>query len=147
LIANVVAENGRALDGVPVTFNTDQGTLSAAVVSTNSSGEAHTLLTASQKATVTATAGTKTSTAVTVDVRIGPGVTSTCVPTAGTGNCAAVQASSSANTATVVFTISKSSASSNLRSATIDFGDGTSQSLGNLAGNSTVPHTYTGPSN
>jgi PKD repeat protein len=34
-----------------------------------------------------------------------------------------------------------------LRAATIDFGDGTTQSLGNLAGgNITVTHTYSGPS-
>lgn len=147
LIASVVAENGRALEGIQVTFNTDQGTLSSAVATTNSSGEARTNLTAGQKATVTATAGTKTSTAVIVDVRTGPGVTIACTPASGSGNCAAVQASSSGNTATVVFTVAKGASTSNLRSATIDFGDGTSQSLGNLAGgNATVTHTYTGPS-
>ncbi len=148
LIASVVAENGRALESIAVTFNTDQGTLSSAVATTNSSGEARTTLTTSQKATITATAGTKTSTpAVTVDVRAGPGVTITCAPAAGTGNCAAVQATSSGNTATVVFTVSKGTSTSNLRSTTIDFGDGTSQNLGNLAGgNATVTHTYTGPS-
>jgi hypothetical protein len=148
LIASVVAENGRALEGIAVTFNTDQGTLSSAVATTNSSGEARTSLFTSQKATVTATAGTKTSTPATVvDIRSGPGVSITCTPAAGTGNCAAVQASSSGNTATVVFTISKATSTSSLRSATIDFGDGTSQSLGNLAGgNAVVTHTYTGPS-
>ncbi len=146
LIATVVAENGRALEGIQVTFNTDQGALSSAVATTNSSGEARTSLTAGQKASVTATAGTKTSTAVTVDIRLGPGLTITCTPAAGTGNCAAVQASSTGNTSTVSFTISKATGSSNLRSSSIDFGDGTSQSLGNLAGNATVPHTYTGPS-
>lgn len=146
LIANVVAENGRGLEGILVTFNTDQGTLSSAVATTNSSGEARTSLTAGQKASVTATAGTKTSTAVTVDIRVGPGLTITCTPAAGTGNCAAVQASLAANTATVVFTISKATGSSNLRSATVDFGDSTSQGLGNLSGSATVPHTYAGPS-
>lgn len=148
LIATVVAENGRALDGIPVTFNTDQGTLSSAVATTNSSGEARTTLTTSQKATVTATAGTKTSTpAVTVDTRVGPGIAISCTPAAGTGNCAAVQASSSGNTATVVFTVSKGTSTSNLRGVSIDFGDGTSQTLGNLAGGSAiVTHTYTGPS-
>ena len=146
LIANVVAENGRALDGILVTFSTDQGTLSSAVATTGGNGEARTSLTASQKASVTATAGTKTSTAVTVDIRSGPGVSISCTPAAGSGNCAAVQASSSANTATVVFTVSKATASSNLRSSTIDFGDSTSESLGNLAANASVPHAYRGPS-
>jgi hypothetical protein len=45
-----------------------------------------------------------------------------------------------------VFTIARTSTSSNLRSATIDFGDGTTQSLGTLAGSTTVTHTYAGPS-
>jgi hypothetical protein len=148
LIANVVGENGRALEGIAVTFNTDQGTLSAPVATTNSSGEARTSLTTAQKASVTATAGTKTSTPATVvDVRAGPGVSITCTPAAGTGNCAAVQASATGNTATVLFTVAKGTSTSNLRSVTIDFGDGTSQSLGNLAGGSaTVSHTYAGPS-
>lgn len=143
LIANVVAENGRALDGILVTFNTDQGTLSSAVATTGGNGEARTSLTASQKASVTATAGTKTSTAVTVDLRNGPGVSITCATT-----CAAVPALSSNNTATVTFTIKRSTGTgfSNLRSATIDFGDSTSQSLGNLAADAIVPHTYAGPS-
>ncbi len=146
LIASVIAENARALDGVPVTFNTDQGTLNPAVVTTDSSGEARTLLTASQKASVTASAGTKTSSAVTVDIRTGPGVTVTCAPASGTGNCSSAQAGASGNTVTVVFTVSKSTGSSNLRTSSIDFGDSTSQSLGNLTGNASIPHTYTGPS-
>ncbi len=149
LIANVVAENGRALEGILVTFNTDQGTLSSAVATTNSSGEARTSLTTSQLAKVTATAGTKTSTPVVeVTVRTGPGVLLTCLPAATTSgtSCAAAQASSSGNTVTVQFTISKVASTSALRSATIDFGDGTSQSLGSLASEAKVSHTYTGPS-
>jgi PKD repeat protein len=47
----------------------------------------------------------------------------------------------------VVFTITRPTGSSTLRTATIDFGDGSSQSLGNLAGGTaTVTHTYAGPS-
>ena len=86
---------------------------------------------------------------VTVGSRSGPGVTITCAPAGGgTGaSCAATQASSSNNTATVTFTVTKGTGTSNLRDATIDFGDGTSQSLGTLAGGSaTVSHTYNGPS-
>jgi hypothetical protein len=72
-------------------------------------------------------------------------VTLSCAPTGGTGNCSAVQAGAS-NTATVVFTIAKATGSSNLRTSTIDFGDGTSQDLGALAGSTTVSKTYAGPS-
>lgn len=146
LIGTVVGENGRLLEGVLVTFNTDQGTLSSATAITSSSGEARTTLTTSQTTVVTATAGTKTSEKVTITPRSGPGVTISCVPASGSGNCAAVQASTSSNTATVLFTVAKTSGSSTLRTATLDFGDGTSQSLGNLAGEAKVTHTYNGPS-
>lgn len=145
LIATVVSDNGRALSGIGVTFSTDQGTLSAPTATTDSNGEARTTLTTAQKASVTATAGAKTSSAVTVDVRSAPGVTISCAPSSGSGNCSAVQAGST-NTATVVFTIAKTSSSSTLRTATLDFGDGGSQGLGTLAGSTTVTHTYTGPS-
>jgi hypothetical protein len=147
LIASVVGENGQALDGVLVTFNADQGSLGSTTGVTNSSGEARTTLTTSQQTVVTATAGTKTSSNVTVALRAGPVVTIACAPAAGTGNCAAIQASTPNNSATVIFTITRPTGSSTLRAATIDFGDGTSQSLGNLAGGTlTVTHTYEGPS-
>jgi hypothetical protein len=147
LIANVVGENGQPLSGVLVTFNTDQGSLGSATVVTDANGEARTTLTTSQKATITATAGIKTSTPATVvDLRAGPIVTITCAPASGTGNCAAIQASTSDNTATVIFTVTRPTGSSALRSAVIDFGDGTTQALGNLAGGTaTVTHTYSGP--
>jgi hypothetical protein len=58
-----------------------------------------------------------------------------------------VQANSSNNTATVVFTVTKGSNTSNLRDVTVDFGDGSSQSVGTLSGGpATVSHTYSGPS-
>lgn len=147
LIASLVSENGQPLEGVLVTFNTDQGSLGSTTAVSNSNGEARTTLTTSQQTVVSATAGTKTSSNVTVAARAGPIVSITCAPVAGTGNCAAIQASTSNNTATVIFTITKPTGSSALRSAVLDFGDGTSQALGNLAGGTvTVTHTYEGPS-
>ncbi len=147
LIATVITDSGSPVLNVNVTFTSDQGVLSAQTVPTDANGEARTVLTTAQKASVTATAGTKTSSAVTVDVRVGPGISVTCAPSTGTAtNCSNVAASSSNNTATVVFTVSKGSGTSNLRDVTLDFGDGTSQSLGTLAGGSaTVTHTYAGP--
>ena len=144
LIASVVTESGRGVEGVPVTFNTDGGTLGASTVTSDSSGEARTTLTTNRQTVVSATSGSKTSSNLTITVRSGPGLTFTCAPTAGTGNCSAVQASAN-NTATVVFTIAKSTDSSNLTAATIDFGDGSSQSLGPLASSTTVSHAYAGP--
>ena len=145
LSATVVGENGETLPSVVVTFNTDQGTLSASTVTTDGNGEALTTLTTSQQAVVSATAGATTSSTVTV--RAGPIVSIACAPAAGTGNCAAVQADTTNNTATVLFTVTKATGSSTLSTATLDFGDGTSlHSLGNLAGGSaTVTRTYSGP--
>lgn len=147
LVATVVTENGAAVQSVPVTFSADQGALSAQTVPTDINGEARTLLTTTLKTTVTATAGTKTSPAVTVDVRVAPGISVTCAPASGSAtNCANVQASSSNNTATVVLTVSKGTGTSSLRDVTLEFGDGTTQSLGTLAGGSaTLTHSYDGP--
>ena len=145
VIASVLDTNGGSLAGIPVTFSADQGVLSPATAVTDSTGQATTTLVTSVDTNVTATAGTKTGTTK-VTARAGPGVTITCAPT-GTGtNCANVQASSSNNTATVVFTVSKGTGTSNLRDVTIDFGDGTTQGVGTLAGGAaTVSHNYAGP--
>jgi PKD domain-containing protein/Big-like domain-containing protein len=146
LIATVVGENGQAVEGVLVSFNADQGSLGSTTAVTNSSGEARTTLTTSQQTIVTATAGTKTSSNLTIAARAGPAVTIVCATIAAGGTCSSVQASGSNNNATVVFTVTKGSTSPALRSATLDFGDGTAQALGTLAGGpATVPHTYAGP--
>jgi len=145
LIATVVGENGQQLESVVVTFNADQGSLGSTTAVTNSSGEARTTLTTSQQTIVTATAGTKTSSNLTLTARAGPIVTITCATVATGGTCSSVPATGSNNTATVFFTVTKATGSAALRSATLDFGDGTSQALGTLAGGAaTVPHTYAG---
>ena len=145
LIATVVGENGEALPGIGVTFNADQGSLAASTVVTNAGGEARTTLTVTQQAVVSATAGTTTSSPVTITMRAGPSITITCA--VGSSTCSGVQASTANNTVTVLFTVARPSGSSTLRTTTLDFGDGTSQSLGNLAGGTaTVSHTYDGPS-
>jgi hypothetical protein len=147
LVASVVTENGAGVQNVPVTFNADQGILTIQTVPTDANGEARTVLSTAQKTTVTATAGTKTSSAVTVDARVGPGISVTCLPGSGTGtNCANIQASASNNTGTAIFTVTKGTGTSNLRDVTIDFGDGSTQSLGTMAGGAaSIAHTYAGP--
>jgi hypothetical protein len=135
------------VEGVLVTFNADQGTLSSSTAMTNAAGEARVTLTTGQETNVTATAGTKTSAAVRVTVRAGPIVSLACTPPSGTGNCAGLQASAASNSAIVLLTVTKPTGSSALRNATLDFGDGESLSLGNLASGSTsVSHAYSGPS-
>ena len=144
LIATVVGENGQPVEGVLVTFTADQGSLGSTTGVTNASGEARTTLTTSQQTVVTATAGTKTSSNLTIAARPGPIVTITCATVTAGGTCGGVQPTAN-NTATVVFTVTKPTGSAALRSATLDFGDGTSQALGNLAGGTTtVTHTYNG---
>ena len=145
LVATVVGSNGQPVENIVVAFNSDQGSLGSTTAVTNSNGEARTTLTTSQQAVVTATAGTKTSSNLTISSRAGPAVTIACATVAAGGTCSSVPATGSNNNATVVFTVTKATGSSALRSATLDFGDGTSQALGTLVGGAvTVPHTYAG---
>jgi adhesin/invasin len=144
LIATVVGESSQPLEGISVTFGATKGVLGSATAITNASGEARTTLTTSEETVASATAGTKPTVNVTVTVRQGPAVTIACATVASGGTCSSVPGTGSNNTATVVFTVTKVSTPA-LRTATLDFGDGTSQALGTLAGGpATVPHTYAG---
>ncbi|NOT26624.1 MAG: PKD domain-containing protein [Acidobacteria bacterium] len=147
LIASVISEGGQGVEGVMVTFATDQGTLSAATAPTNASGEARTTLTTSVESNVTATAGSKTSSVVKVPLRAGPIVSIACAPATGSTNCAGLQAGAATNSAIALLTITKPTGSSALRNVTLDFGDGESTNLGNLAsGTAAISHAYAGPS-
>jgi adhesin/invasin len=142
-------QGAQPLEGVAVTFGATKGVLGSATAFTNASGEARTTLTTTEETVVSATAGTKTATTVTVAVRPAASVSIACAVAGGaTGStCSSIQANISNNTAIVSLTVTKGAASSSLRSAVLDFGDGTSQSLGNLAaGAVTVSHSYQGPS-
>ena len=107
LIATVIGADGQVLSGVTVIFSNDQGSLSAPSMITDANGESRTTLTTSQQAVASATAGVTTSSTVTVAVRTGPSVTLACAPASGTGDCAAVQADTTSNTATVIFILTK----------------------------------------
>ena len=144
--ATVLDANGGSLAGIPVTFSADHGNVSPATATTDASGQATTTLTTAAETKVTASSGTATGTA-TVTLRAAPAITIKCTPASGTGTCASVAASDSSNTATVSFDITKATGSSALRDVTINFGDGTSQNLGTLAGGTvTVAHGYPGSS-
>ena len=146
LIATVAGENGRTLNGIAVTFTADRGTLNPATATTAGEGEARTNLSTSLQTVVVATAGTKSSPNVTISLRSGPVLSMSCAPSGGSGSCSSVQASTTDNLASIIFTVTKASGSTNLQTATIDFGDSTSQSLGNLAnGTASATHTYAGP--
>jgi adhesin/invasin len=128
--AAVTDEGGAPVSGIPVSFSTDQGTLSAATVSTDGSGTASTVLTTTATATVTATAGSAAgvTTKVNVGARIAPTITA---------NPAATNAGTP-----VTFTITTSS-TANVRDAEISFGDGAGQDLGSIGPQAQTSHTYT----
>jgi hypothetical protein len=131
ITATVLDANNNGLSGVPVTFTTDQGSLSPVSATTGSSGNATTTLTTNQTATVTITAGTKTATAKVTAVAV-PTVTisgPTTTPTAGISVNFTVNATAGTGAAPI-------------RSVTVDFGDGGSANLGAISGSVTVPHVY-----
>src|SRR5205823_3983834 len=61
ITANVLDVNGNALPSAQVSFTTTAGTLTTAVASTDSAGNAQTVLRTTTKATVTGTVGAQTS--------------------------------------------------------------------------------------
>ena len=136
IIAVVLGENGQPLTGVPVTFSATQGSLSSGSANTSASGEATVRLTTSLASTVTASAGNAAVTPATVDVAVlgSPAVTLTC-------QAAATSCSETTGT-TISFTAMAGTGSTVLTTATLEFGDGTSTSLGGLTGATTVNHTY-----
>jgi PKD repeat protein len=134
IVATVVDAAGNPLRGVPVTFTTTAGQLSAGQAITEPNGEARARLTAPRSATVTATAGSQTAT---VEVTAAsPAVTIT--PPA-TGIEAGVAAT---------FTITPVSGTgiNGIRDLDIDFGDGTAPTrLGAISGATPVAHTFARP--
>ncbi len=127
--ARVEDVNGNPLTGVPVSFTTTSGTLSAASALTNDSGVATTSLSTSAEALVTASAGGKTGTA-TIKVRSRSKIT--LGPPAGSVFVGAAAA----------FTMTPDSAVA-FKDVTILFGDGESRSLGAISSTTTEVHFYT----
>jgi hypothetical protein len=128
IVAFVTDENGNRVAGVPVTFTTTAGRLANTIVPTNQAGEARVRLTTSQDATVTATLG-NVFTDIFVTVNTAPTVALT-VPSPVTEGEGAT------------FTLSVTAGATPIRTVTIDFGDGSAQSLGALTGTGTVAHVY-----
>jgi hypothetical protein len=127
--ARVEDTSGSGVSGVPVTFTTNAGQLSAASVATDSEGVARTTLNTTRESTVTANVAGKTA-EITVGLNPRTGVTIS-------GPTNSVSAGQPAS-----FTVGVSG-TANVRDVTVDFGDGTRRSLGALSGSTTVQHTYT----
>jgi predicted secreted protein len=128
IVATVSDGAGNPLPEVPVRFSASAGTLSAATVTTDTAGQARTHLTTDRETTVTATAGNQQA-QLTIRVSAPPTVSITVAATPTAGQPAS-------------FTVTVTPGGSPVREVTIDFGDGSSQLLGALAGSITVAHVY-----
>ena len=131
IAARVEDVGGGGVIGVPVTFSTNAGQLSASSVVTDDTGTARTTLTTTRESTVTANVAGKTAD-VTVGLNPRTGITLS-------GPTNSVSAGLPAS-----FTVGVGS-TANVRDVTVDFGDGRRQSLGAISGSTTVQHTYTSP--
>lgn len=139
LTAQVVDLGGNALRNAPVSFFTTTGTLSATVALTNDRGEASTDLTTNVNAKVTAQIGSGT-TAIKGEIDI----TAKDLPFVKIEVVGGPTATSSEVGLPTVFSLrhENAAASSAIRSVRVDFGDGSSTTLGALPGTQTVSHTY-----
>jgi hypothetical protein len=127
--ARVEDVSGAGLAGISVSFTTDNGSLSSGTAVTDQDGVARTTLNTSRTSIVTANVAGKTAT-VTVGLNPRTGVTLA-------GPTTPVSAGLPAN-----FTVGVGT-TANVRDVTIDFGDGSQQSLGAISGSTTVSHPYT----
>jgi PKD repeat protein len=82
--AKVTDAGGNALNGIPVTFTTDAGSMSESVSNTNSQGIATSILSTNRTAKVTATAGVSTTTTTPPTGGTGTGTTTTTAPSSST---------------------------------------------------------------
>jgi adhesin/invasin len=134
ITAVVVNESGGAMPGVPVTFTTDNGTLSPATATSDASGNATTTLTTTKTAKVSASAGATTATPLVVTVS----ATSLSGFSATPESPVVGQA--------VVFTV-KPNTNANLQNVHVDFGDGRSADLGPISDTGTAKNAYCAPGN
>ncbi len=131
LLAVVTDDENRRLEGVPVNFSANAGALRDSTVVTDRNGEARTTLTATRETTVTATVGAVTQTLV-VRVTTAPLITLSG-PTTPIGE---------GESASFSVGVQVGANGDPIRDVRIDFGDGTSQSLGAVTGTRTVSHVY-----
>ncbi len=135
ITAAVIDGAGNRLVGVPVTFSTTAGTLSASDSVTDSSGIASTTVTTTVAAAVTATLrGGATPIAGTANIAIRTAPIITIVAPVG---------ATAGSAATFTVTTAVASGSPPITAVEIVFGDGSGAvSLGNLSGTTSVTHVY-----
>jgi adhesin/invasin len=130
LTAIVVNDQGGGVPGVPVTFSTDNGTLSPATATTDANGNATTTLSTTKTAKVTATSGSvATASALTVTVN----------PVSLSGFSASPTAASAGVPITFTVTPATGATIANVR---VSYGDGQSDTLGSIGSAQTISHAY-----
>ena len=126
--ARVEDVSGAGLAGVPVTFTADAGQVTPATAVSDQDGVARTRLTTTRQSVVTANVAGKTAqVTVGLNPRTGISITGPTTPvSAGVPTTFTVNVGGTATVTNVV----------------VEFGDGTTQSLGAISGSTTVQHTY-----
>ncbi|HEY8551473.1 MAG TPA: PKD domain-containing protein [Vicinamibacterales bacterium] len=148
ITAVVFDVDGNRLPGVPVSFSATAGSLLNTVVVTNGDGVAQTTITTNRETEVTATAGGAgggggedgEGPADPIEQTITISVTT--LPTVGVTTTGTNLSAGQPVSFTVTATAPEGSA---VREVTVDFGDGTRQSLGSATGSTTVAHVYSSP--
>lgn len=131
ITARVEDQQGNGLLGVPVSFSTSKGTLSATVVLSNDQGLASTTLSTTQEATVTAsTGGSATALNGTVIVTLKPATTINLSPPTSAMLGVPASITVTPGTTTVITDV------------TLDFGDGSGFSLGRITAATPVSHFF-----
>jgi len=127
------ATDNNPVPGVPVSFSTTAGILSSPTAITDQNGVAQVTLSTTKKATVTASAGAATP--ATVDVNANPAASVTL----------AASPASPAVGQPVLLTVTP--AADTTPNVVIDWGDGSSSSLGIVRSAQTIGHSYRSPGN
>jgi adhesin/invasin len=141
VIATVLDTGGNPLRNAPVNFSTTAGQLAQSTVLTNDAGDARTTLTTNVNAEVTARVGggaTAPTGKITISAKSLPLISITVAgPLGGQANSAEVGQPA-------IFTVKSETGTDGnaIRSVRIDFGDGTSTTLGALPNTTTVAHVY-----
>ncbi|HUL72362.1 MAG TPA: Ig-like domain-containing protein [Vicinamibacterales bacterium] len=135
IVAQVQDAQGNGLLGVPVSFSTSAGTLTATSGLTDNSGNVSTTLTTSAAATVTASAGGAGSAlTATVNVTVKPRITLSITAPASITVSVPAQ-----------FTIGVASTGTGtpiVNNVVVEYGDGAKDSLGQISANTPVTHLY-----
>jgi adhesin/invasin len=155
ITAVVIDVNGNPLPNVSVSFSTTAGTLADAIVNTDQSGLAQTTLRTSQTATVTASVGAAaasgtappaTPAAPATGSTSGQASATVTVGVAASPNLVITPPSTPPSVglpATFTFAVTAAAANgSAVRDLSVNWGDGTTQDLGQVSGTATATHVF-----